>query len=379
MKYLPLLLKNLFRKKLRTFLTVGSFAVALFLFGLLAIVRASFAGGVEVAGVDRLVTINRVSLIQPLPLSYRDQIARLPGVKAITYADWFGGVYQDEKNFFPQFAIDLPSYRGVFPEFLVPDGQWRDFAADREGCVVGAELARRFHWKLGDRIPIRGTIHPGTWEFNIRGIYHGRREADDNTQFWFRSDYLEERRAFGKGTVGWYTVQIDDPDHAAATSRAIDARFANSAFETKTDTEKSFAAGFVKQVGNIGLLVSVIGSVVFFTLLLVTGNTVAMAVRERTRELAILKALGFGDRFVLGLVLAEAMLIALAGGILGLGAVKLMTLGGDPTHGLIQFFYLKDRTLVEGLGLALGVGFMSGILPALGASRLRVVDALRRV
>jgi putative ABC transport system permease protein len=379
MKYLPLLLKNLFRKKLRTLLTVGSFAIALFLFGLLAIVRTSFAGGVDVAGVDRLVTINRVSLIQPLPLSYRDQIAQIPGVKAITYASWFGGVYQDEKNFFAQFAIDLPTYRAVFPEFQVADDQWKQFESDREGCVVGAELAKRFHWKVGDRVPIRGTIFPGTWEFNIRGIYRGKRDADDNTQFWFRSDYLEERRTMTKGTVGWYTVKIDDPDRAAAAIKAIDARFANSAYETKTDTEKAFAAGFVKQMGNIGLLVTVIGSVVFFTLLLVTANTVAMAVRERTRELAILKALGFSDPFVLTLVLAEAMVIALAGGVLGLGAVKLMTLGGDPTHGLIQFFFLKNQTIATGLGLALGVGFLAGILPALTASRLRVVDALRRV
>jgi putative ABC transport system permease protein len=379
MKYLHLLLKNLLRKKTRTLLTLGSFAVAMFLFGLLSIVKTSFAGGVDVAGADRLLVINRVSIIQPLPLSYRDQMLQMPGVQRVTYANWFGGIYQDERNFFPQYAIDLPTYRTVYPEFLIPDDQWKAFEADREGCVVGVDIAKRFKWKLGDRVPIKATIHQGTWEFNIRGIYKGKRDGDDNTQFWFRADYLEERRVWGKGTVGWYTVQIDNPDNATRVIHQIDSKFANSAFETKTDTEKSFAAGWVKQMGNIGMLVTVIGSVVFFTLLLVTGNTMAMAVRERIRELAILKALGFTDRFVLMLVLAESMLIALIGGVIGLGAVKLITLGGDPTRGLIQFFFLKTQTLVTGVVLALCVGFVAGILPAFNASRLRVVDALRRV
>jgi putative ABC transport system permease protein len=379
MKYLPLLFKNLLRKKTRTLLTLGSFTVAMFLFGLLAIVKTSFSGGIDVAGADRLLVINRVSIIQPLPLSYRDQILQIPGVKQVTYANWFGGVYQDERNFFPQYAIDLATYRKVYPEFLIPDDQWKAFEADREGCIVGSGLAKRFKWKIDDRIPIKATIHQGTWEFNVRGIYTGKREGDDNTQFWFRADYLEERRVWGKGTVGWYTIQIDNPDSATRIIHDVDTKFANSAFETKTDTEKSFAAGWVRQMGNIGMLVTAIGSVVFFTLLLVTGNTMAMAVRERFRELAIMKALGFTDRFVLLLVLAESMVIALIGGSIGLGLAKLMTMGGDPTRGLIQLFYLKGETVVVGIALTLAVGFVAGLLPALNASRLRVVDALRRV
>lgn len=379
MKYLPLLLKNLLRKKTRTLLTLGSFTVAMFLFGLLSIVKTSFSGGVDVAGADRLLVINRVSIIQPLPLSYRDQMLQMPGVKQVTYANWFGGVYQDERNFFPQYAIDLATYRKVYPEFQMPDDQWKAFEADREGCIVGSDLVKRFKWKIGDRIPIKATIHQGTWEFNLRGIYKGKRDGDDNTQFWFHADYLEERRIWGKGTVGWYTIQIDNPENATKIIHDIDTKFANSPFETKTDTEKSFAAGWVKQMGNIGLLVTVVGSIVFFTLLLVTGNTMAMAVRERIRELAILKALGFTDRFVLLLVLAESMVIALIGGAIGLALAKLMTMGGDPTRGLIQFFYLKAETFVVGIVLALCVGFVAGVLPALNASRLRVVDALRRV
>jgi putative ABC transport system permease protein len=378
-KYLHLVLSNLFRKKTRTALTAGSFAVALFLFGILAVVDGAFQQGVDVAGVDRLVVLNRVSLIQPLPLAYRDRLGRIPGVTQVTFANWFGGVYQDERNFFPQFAIDRENYLKMFPEFVVPNDQWQAFLTDKEGAIVGESLAERFKWKIGDRIPVKGTIFPGNWEFNIRGIYRGRRVQDDTTQFWFRWDYLDERKAFGKGMVGWYTVRIANPDDAVRLVKSIDDHFANSPAETKTDTEKAFAASFVKQMGNIQLLIMSVGSVVFFTLLLVTGNTMAIAVRERTRELAVLKAVGFTDRFVLGLVIAETMVVAAVGGGVGLGLAKLFTLGGDPTGGLLPFFYLPPDSIAVGLGLALAVGFAAGILPALAASRLRVVDALRRV
>jgi putative ABC transport system permease protein len=378
-KYLHLVLTNLFRKKTRTALTAGSFAVALFLFGILAVVDGAFQQGVDVAGVDRLVVLNRVSIIQPLPLAYRDRLARIPGVTQVTFANWFGGVYQDERNFFPQFAIDRESYLRMFPEFIVPEDQWQAFLTDKEGAIVGEALAERFKWKIGDRIPVKGTIFPGNWEFNIRGIYRGRRVQDDTTQFWFRWDYLDERKAFGKGMVGWYTVRIANPDDSVRVVKAIDEHFANSPAETKTDTEKAFAASFVKQMGNIQLLIMSVGSVVFFTLLLVTGNTMAIAVRERTRELAVLKAVGFSDRFVLVLVIAETMIVAAVGGGVGLGLAKLFTLGGDPTGGLLPFFYLAPDSIALGLGLALAVGFTAGILPALAASRLRVVDALRRV
>src|SRR3989454_12599082 len=232
---------------------------------------------------------------------------------------------------------------------------------------------------MGDRIPVRGTIYPGTWEFNIRGIYHGQRVQDDVSQFWFHWDYLDERTAGRKGIVGWYTVRIANPDDATGVGKAIDERFANSPFETRTDTEKAFAAGLGQQMGNIQLLMMTVGSVVFFTLLLVTGNTMAIAVRERTRELAVLKAVGFSDVFVLGMVIAETMIVAALGGGLGLGLAKALTLRGDPTGGLLPFFYLSLDAVALGLGLALVVGLLAGILPALAASRLRVVDALRRI
>ena len=380
MKFLGLVRANLFRKKIRFILTIGSFAVALFLFGILAVVRVAFSGGVDIAGADRLVVINRTSIIQPLPFAYAEKIKRIPGVKEIAFANWFGGVYQDERNFFAQFAIDVDNWRKVYPEFAIPEEQWQNFVNDRQGAIAGAATAKRFGWKVGDRIPIKGTFLGGVWEFNLDGIYHGTRQADDETQFWFQWKRFDEQvPAQYKGHVGWYTIKIDHPDNALRVSKAIDNEFANSPFETHTDTEKQFAAGWVKQFGNIQFLIMAIGGVVFFTLLLVTGNTMAIAVRERTGELAVLKAVGYSDRFVLLFVLFESLLIAVIGGALGLGLAKLFTLGGDPTRGLLPFFFLPGKAVLAGLGVTLAVGAVSGIIPAIGAMRLRVVDALRRV
>ncbi|MEW6337994.1 MAG: ABC transporter permease [Acidobacteriota bacterium] len=379
MKYLHLVWANLRRKKLRTTLTIGSFAVALFLFGVLTVIHFAFYQGVEVAGADRLVVINRTSLIQPLPLSYKEKLLQLEGVEGVTHANWFGGVYQQERNFFPQFAIDTPTYREMFPEFAIPEEQWRAFVADREGAVVGKATADRYGFEIGDRIPIKGTIFPGTWEFNIRAIYTGTRPGDDQTQFWFHYAYLDERGPdWIKGIVGWYTVRMGDPDASAALSRAIDDRFANSPYETKTETERAFAGAFAKQMGNIEFLIVTIGGVVFFTLLLVTGNTMAIAVRERTGELAVLKTVGFSDLGVLLLVLGEALLIALQGGVIGV--VLAWAAAPGLAKGLPGFtFYLAPSQLVAGVALALLVGLAAGALPALSAMRLRVVDALRRV
>ncbi len=267
----------------------------------------------------------------------------------------------------------------MYPEFAISDEEWKAFVADREGAIAGEGTAKKFGWKVGDRIPIKGTIFPGQWEFNLRGIYHGTRQADDVTQFWFQWKLLDEHKQFTKGLVGWYVLRIDNPDNAVRISRQIDEMFSNSPYETKTDTEKSFAAGWVKQMGNIEFLILSIGAVVFFTLLLVTGNTMAVAVRERVRELAVLKAVGFSNRFVLVLVLCESFVIAGIGGALGILLAKLFSLRGDPTVGMLPYFHLD--TLAMGLGgvLALAVGLVSGILPAVSASRLRVVDALRRV
>jgi putative ABC transport system permease protein len=382
-KFRKLILANLFRKKIRLILTVGSFAVALFLFAFLAVVKGAFGRGADIAGADRLVIINRTSIIQPLPLSYRDKILRIPGVKAITHNNWFGGVYQDEKNFFPQFAIDIENQRKVLPELKVPDDQWANFVKDRQGAIAGAKTAARFHWKIGDRIPIKTTLFGGanTWEFNLDGIYHSETVGGDESQFWFQWDAFEEGvpKSF-KDHVGWYVLKIDNPDDAPRIAKSIDTMFSNSDFETKTETESAFAAGWVKQFGNIEFLILTIGAVVFFTLLLVTGNTMAISVRERIGELATLKAIGFGDRTILFFVLAESLTISLVGGLLGLGLAALaIPVLGAALNGLLPTLILSPAILSMGLGTALLVGIVSGLLPGIGAMRMRVVNALRRV
>lgn len=381
MRFLPLVAANLLRKKARTLLTAASFAIALFLFCILVTIRAAFNQGVDAAGADRVFVTNRTSLIQPLPLAYRDQIRRLPGVRAVTFASWFGGVYQDPKNFFPQFAVDQDTYREMYSEFRIDDAAWQAFLADRTAAIAGAATAKRFGWKVGDRIPIQGAIFAGDWTFNLVGIYEGSKPNDDLTQFWFRWDFLNESLPPGytEGLVGWYAVKIDAGAEMVEVCKRIDERFANSAYETRAQSEKALAASFVKQMGNIEVLMLAVGSVVVFTLLLVTGNTMAGAVRERTSELAVLKAIGYDDRFVLGLVLAESLAIAVIGGALGVGLAKAFTLAGDPTGGLLPVFYLPTGGLLAALALSVVVGLAAGAAPAWSAMRLEVATALRRL
>src|SRR5438309_11175406 len=383
MKYSRLIFANLFRKKARLILTIGSFAVALFLFTFLAVVKNAFSRGTELAGADRLVIINRAGLIQTIPLAYRDKILAIQGVKALTHNNWFGGVYQDEKNFFPQFVIDPENQRQVMTEMKVPDDQWKNFVNDRQGAVVGAGLAKRFGWKIGDRIPLKNALYgpTKTWEFNLDGIYTNDHPGGDESQFWLQWKYFDENiPSVIKGSIGWYVLKLDNPDDAVRVAKAIDTEFANSSTETKTETESAFQAGFAKQLGNIEFLILTIGGVVFFTLLLVTGNTMAIAVRERTSELAVLKALGYSDRFVLFFVLTESLAISALGGGAGLLLAKLCVVAfGDPTHGMLPMFYLPWNALLLGVAATLAVGIVSGLLPAISAMRLRVVDALRRV
>ena len=380
MKFLPLLFANLRRRKIRTVLTIASFGVAMFLFGILGSIHYGFRQGIDIAGADRLVVIGRTSMMQPLPITYLSRLTRVPGVRDAAHATWFGGVYQDARNFFPQFVIVPEDWRRMYPEYVVDPAQWSGFLSDRQGCVIGAKLAQRFGWAVGSRIPLKapGYLGGGSWEFNVRAIYRGTRQGDDETQLWLRRDYFYEKAPpYWQGIVGWYVVRVANADHALSVARAIDAEFGNSASETRTQTESAFAAGFVQQMGNIEFLLLAIGGVVFFTLLLVTGNTMAIAVRERTGELAVLKAIGFSDRFVLGLVLAESLLIAAIGGALGLWLAHAVT-QQDITSGLI-LLYLPPVALAGGAAFAIGTGVLAGLLPAVGAMRLNVASALRRV
>ncbi|MGA2098295.1 MAG: FtsX-like permease family protein [Candidatus Acidiferrum sp.] len=383
MKFWRLIVANLFRKKVRLILTIGSFAIALLLFTFLAVVQSAFNRGIDIAGADRLVIINRIGLIQTMPISYGDRVRAIPGVKYVTQDHWFGGVYQDEKNFFPQFAIDVDNHRQVYPEFKVPDDQWKTFVKDQQGAIAGARTAKRFGWKIGDRIPIKNSLYGAakTWEFNLDGIYSTEKADGDESQFWFHwKNFDENVPAAVKSTAGWYILKLDSPDDAVRVAKTIDAQFANSSYETKTETESAFAASFAKQFGNIQFLIVSIGSVVFFTLLLVTGNTMAISVRERTGELAVLKAIGVTDRSVLFLVLGEAMMIALFGGFLGLllawAAIPVLSVA---LNGLLPPLLLSKAMLSLGLVFAVFVGMVSGLIPGIGAMRMRVVNALRRV
>jgi len=382
MKFRRLIFANLFRKKIRLTLTVGSFAIALVLFTFLAVVKSAFNRGVDIAGADRLIVVDRVGLMNLMPISYADKIAAIPGVKAVTHDHWFGGVYQDEKNFFPQFVIDVENHRKVYPEFNVPDDQWNNFVKDRQGAIAGARLAERFHWKIGDRIPLKTTLYGGaTWEFNLDGIYHTDKPDGDQGQFWLQWKYFDETvPSVIKSTAGWYILKLDSPNDAVRVAKAIDEKFANSSHETKTETESAFAAGFAKQFGNIEFLILTIGSVVFFTLLLVTGNTMAISVRERISELGVLKAIGFTDRSVLFLVLSESLVIAFIGGVLGLLLAWAAIPGiSAALTGLLPPLLLSKPMLLLGLVFAVFVGAASGLLPGIGAMRMRVVNALRRV
>jgi putative ABC transport system permease protein len=381
MKFLPLLWSSLWRKKIRTIFTLLSIFVAFLLFGLLMTIKGAFSFGVDIAGVDRLVVIHKVSLIMPLPVSYKDRLTSTEGVAVVNPQTWFGGVYQDPSNFFAQIAVEPDPFLKIYPEFRIPPDQLKSWLADRQGAIVGADLAKRFHWKVGDRIPITGTIwqpkQGQTWEFNISGIYSGD-PGVDKTQFFFRYDYLDENRTFGQGQVGWYVVKIDDGRRALEMSRTFDSMFENSSAETKTTTEKGFVESFAKQVGDIGAIMVAISSTVLFMFGLVAASTMAQSVRERTSELAVLKTLGFTGPMILMLVLAESLAITFLGGGLGLGLAWLIVQRGDPTGGMLAIFVLPPRDLALGIALMIGMGLLAGVMPALAAMQLKITDALRR-
>lgn len=384
MKYLRLVLSNLKRKKLRTTLTALSILVAFVLFGFLAAVRMAFNAGVEVAGVDRLVVRHKVSIIQFLFESYKERMERIEGVDLVVHATWFGGIYQKPSNFFAQMPVDPEPFLEMFPEYVLESEEKKAWLATRTGAIAGRVTADRFGWKVGDRIPIQATIwskKDGTraWEFDLVGIYEGAEKGTDTSNFFFRHDYFDEARSWGDGNVGWFYVRVEDPERAAEVVQAIDAEFANSPAETKAEPEGAFIQGFANQVGNIAkILIGILGAV-FFTILLIAGNTMAQTVRERINELAVLKAVGFTDRGVLALVLGESCLLAAIGGFLGLAlAWLLITLRGDPTGGAFPVFYFPVRDIIIGVVLVLAVGIATGLLPSIQAQRLRIADALRR-
>jgi putative ABC transport system permease protein len=386
MKFAHLIWCNLKRKKLRTSLTLLSILVAFILFGFLSAIQQALVGGVALAGADRLVVRHKVSIIQLLPESYKARMDRVPGVDFATHQTWFGGVYQDPKNFFMQNPVVPEEFMKMYSEFILPPEQMQAWLKTRTGAIVGRGTADRFHWKIGDRVPIQSTIWAQAdgsrnWTFDIVGIYDGAKKGTDTTALFFRYDYFDENRREnrGKGLVGWYSIRVKDPAQAAEIAKRVDAEFENSSSETKTEPEGAFIQAWASQIGNIVLIVAAILSAVFFTILLVAGNTMAQAVRERTGELGVLKAIGFTNGQIVGLVLAESCLLTVLGGILGLGLAWLIISRGDPTKGLLPMFFFPTRDLFIGLGLSIVLGLVTGIMPALQAMRLRVADALRRM
>jgi putative ABC transport system permease protein len=387
MRFLPIVWRNLLRRKFRTFFTIGAIFFAFLLFGVLMAIRSAFNMGVDMAGQGRLMVIDKVSIINPLPASYEQQLRQLDGVTDITHANWFGGYYQDVRNQFATFATDPESWLRVYPkEFELPEDQKKAWIADRTGAIVGADTAKKYGFKVGQRVPIQGTIYRrpdgGPWEFTIDGIYDSKIKGADKTNLLFNYQYLRETIPAASGfrdRYNWYVFTVGNPDRAPEIAAKIDAMFANSPSETKTNTEKAFVSEWSKQVGDIGKIMMGIVGMAMFTILLVAGNTMAQAIRERTNELAVLKTLGFGEGRILSLVLLESVFIALLGGGLGLVLSYIfITVVGDPTHGLLPAFYFPTAQLIVGVALVVGLGLASGLLPAWQASRLRIVDALRR-
>ncbi|MEM7052992.1 MAG: FtsX-like permease family protein [Pseudomonadota bacterium] len=379
-----LIRKNLTRKKLRTLFTLLSIIIAFVLFSLLGGLSRAFTLGVDLAGADRLITMHRVSFIEPIPLSYVARVEAIEGVRSALHQTWFGAYYQDPRQQFGLFPTDLESLLEIYPELTVPEDQWQNLLANQTGVLIGQAMAEDYEWSVGDRIPIFSTIWPQqdgsfSWEVEIAAIFTGSGNNADEMVAYMHYDYFNEARAFGTDLVGWIVTQIEDPDRAADIASAIDLRFANSPTETKSSTEAGWAAGFAAQIGNIGLMVQMVLACVFFTLLLITGNTMAQAVRERTSELAVLKTIGFSDRRVLWMVLGESMTIAIIGGLIGLALGYLFVTGAATA--LSQFLpglAMSPAAGLTGVLLAIGLGFVTGILPAWQAGRLKVIDALAR-
>ena len=384
MKYLHLVLSALLRRKTRTIFTLLSVLAAFLLFGLLDSVRSAFANaGHDIAGVDRLVTVSKISFTLSLPKSLLERIGSTPGVAEVSYANWFGGVYQDPKNFFANEAV-APNFLDLYPEWELSPAEREAFRNTRTGAVVGERLARKYHWTLGDKIPLQATIFPqkgggNAWTFDLVGIFHvsDPKQKDQEEVLYFNWDYFDEARAFGNGNVGWYVSRVSDRNLAGRVAQAIDLLSVNSDHETKTQTEQAFQASFVSQFGDIGMIVGMIMSAVFFTLILLTGNTMAQAVRERIPELAVLKTIGFSNRSVLLLVLAESVLLIVLGGAAGLVlagvAVSALT---DSIGGALPMLPVGAQIWARGLGFMVLIGLVVGSLPARRGMRLRIVDAL---
>jgi putative ABC transport system permease protein len=384
MMLLKILFRNAFHNKLRSSLTILGIAVAILAFGLLRTVISSFYAGVEAASASRLVTRNAISIIFPLPISYNEKIRQVEGVKQVSYGNWFGGIYINEKNFFPNFCVEPDTYFTLYPEFVLDAKEKKAFLADRKGCVVGRKLAAKYGWKIGDTITLKGTIYPGNWDFVLRAIYTGRDNTVDQTQFFFHWTYLNEaikkiapRRA---DQIGFYMIGVTRPDIAADTAVMIDKTFKNSLAETLTETEKAFNLGFIAMSEAIVTAIQMVSFVVIFIIMAVVANTMAMTTRERTGDYAIMKTLGFGAKDITILIFGEALVITLTGGLIGIAltfpAAKIF---GQQLATFFPVFLVSAQTIYMDIAAAFLIAFLAAIIPTRHAIRIRIADGLRRI
>ncbi len=383
MRILKLIIKNSFRHKLRAFLTIIGIAVAVTAFGLLRTVVTAWYAGVEASAVDRLIVRQAVSFIFPLPIAYKQQIEKIPGVKVVSYQNWFGGVYIDKNQFFARLAIDPATFRQVYPEYVVPDDEYATFEKERNACIIGRDIAKRYNLKIGDIMQIEGDIYPGQWQFVVRAIYQPRDNTVDATQMLFHWDYVDEKMkqdAPGReGQVGWYIVKIDDASKSATISNEIDALFKNSDAETKTETERAFQQGFIAASGSIISAMNFMSFVIIGIIMLVLGNTMIMSARERTREYAVLKTLGFSGGRLIGLIAGESFLISVIGGAVGLALTLPLVEAFEAVvpKGWFPVFNVEPITIILAGASAVLVGIAASIFPIQRALRTRIVEGLR--
>jgi putative ABC transport system permease protein len=382
MKVFKLVFKNALRHKLRSLLTILGLMIAVMAFGVLRTVVDVWNESLEATAANRLITRQAVSFIFPLPYSYRDQIARIPGIEKITYANWFQGTYKDKNNFFARMAVDPETFFDVYPELLVNPKEFEAFKQERNSCIVGADIAKQYGFKIGDVIPIEGDIYPGKWEFVVRGIYKPRDKSTDATQMVFHWSYLDEREKQDMprraGQVGWYVVKIKNPNDAAIISDQIDAMFTNSPNATKTETERAFTQNFISGMSSVLKAMNFVSFIIIGVIMLVLGNTMIMSARERTREYAVLKTLGFSGGHLIGLIIGESLLIAVLGAGLGILVTYPIVFGiATILKGFLPFFYVTPTTLVLASSAALFIGIAASIFPIYRALNTKIVDGLR--
>ncbi len=385
MELLRLLLRNSLRHKLRSVLTLVGVGVAVMAFALLQTVVTAWHAGVEASAANRLITRHAVSFVFPLPLAYRDRIAQVPGVNQVTYAIWFSGVYIDKNQFFARLAVDADSFFDVYPEFVIAPDQFEAFKRERNACIIGVDIARRYNLKIGDLMTLEGDVYPGQWEFVVRGIYQPRDQTTDPSSMMFHYKYVDERvrqdNPDRAGEIGWYIVRIDDPASSARISQDIDNLFANSRAETKTETERAFQQGFLSSASAVITAMNVMSFVIIGIILLVVGNTMVMSARERTHEFAVLKALGFSGRQLFLLLAGESMILSIAGSALGLAVTVPAVLGFQSAlpKGWFPIFYIKPQTIAIGCAAGVAVGLIASLIPLRRVLTTRIVEGLRYV